>query len=309
MTSKYKTFTSLLCAGAPLFLAGHIFAQNLFVADSQSGNIYEVSPSGTQTTFASGFNYPDAVAFDTGGDLYEENGRAGTIDKFIYNSGVLSPTPTPFASGFNDPEGIAINSAGDVLVSNHGGGVGTTISEITPGGSVSTFATGLSGPYALAFDSKGDLFESDNEDGKINEFKNVNGVLSSTPTMFASGLDDVYGLAFNGAGILFGLSRATGGIYEFTPSGGQSMFINSGPTGANNIAFDTSGNLYEADGTADDNAIVKFSPTGQESIFDPGLNNPVGLAFQGIALPVPEPSTWAMLALGASGLLLRRKKS
>jgi hypothetical protein len=162
----------------------------------------------------------------------------------------------------------------------------------------------LNGPYSLAFDSSGDLFESDNGSGKVNEFKNNSGILSSTPTTFASGLNDIYGLAFNRAGNLFVASRTSGTIYEFTPTGSMSTFVNGPPV--NNIAFDASGNLYEAAGNFGVDAVVEFSPTGQQSTFDPGLNNPVAIAFQNLALPVPEPSTFGILAMGAAGLFVRR---
>jgi len=43
-----------LCAGAALLIASGAQAQNLFVTDAGSGNVYEYTPDGTRTTFASG---------------------------------------------------------------------------------------------------------------------------------------------------------------------------------------------------------------------------------------------------------------
>ena len=48
-------------------------AQNLFEADYGSGNIYEFTPGGAKSTFASGLGYPEAVAFNNAGDLFVSN--------------------------------------------------------------------------------------------------------------------------------------------------------------------------------------------------------------------------------------------
>ena len=48
-----------------LFQAG-----NLFVADHFSGNVYEFTPTESKSTFASGFNGPTYLAFNSSGDLF-----------------------------------------------------------------------------------------------------------------------------------------------------------------------------------------------------------------------------------------------
>ena len=45
-------------------------AQNLFESDGGSGNIYEFTPSGQQSTFATGLNEPESMAFNSAGDLF-----------------------------------------------------------------------------------------------------------------------------------------------------------------------------------------------------------------------------------------------
>ena len=66
-------------------------------------------------------------------------------------------------------------------------------------------------------------------------------------------------------------------IDEFTPNGTQSTFVASGLDLANGLAFDSNGNLYEAD-TISGN-IYKFTPSGGRSTFASGLGEPHGLAF------------------------------
>ena len=72
------------------------------------------------------------------------------------------------------------------------------------------------------------------------------------------------------------LSGNNGSICEFTPAGSQSTFASGldNPTG---LAFDGSGNLFEAELISGN--IYKFTPSGSRSTFASGLSNPEGLAF------------------------------
>jgi hypothetical protein len=68
------------------------------------------------------------------------------------------------------------------------------------------------------------------------------------------------------------------------------------------LAFDRAGDLFEAD--LKSGHIYEFTPGGTRSTFASGLSQPAFLAFQ----PVPEPSTWAMLGIGAIALLGFRRR-
>ena len=61
----------------------------------------KVTPAGVVSTFASGFNGPAGLAFDSAGNLYVANDD-GTVSE-VTPAGVVST----FASGFNDPAGLA----------------------------------------------------------------------------------------------------------------------------------------------------------------------------------------------------------
>ena len=54
-----------VCAGAVLLLTAGAQGQNLFVADFGSDNIYEFTPGGTRSTFASGLNGPFGLALQS----------------------------------------------------------------------------------------------------------------------------------------------------------------------------------------------------------------------------------------------------
>ncbi len=74
---------------------------------------------------------------------------------------------------------------------------------------------------------------------------------------------------------LYASDVTSGDVLRFTADGSQSSFATVGaPRG---LAFDTSGNLYVADGVAF--AIIKITPAGAQSTFASRLNDPRGIAF------------------------------
>jgi len=248
-----RSLGGAVCVGAVMLIASSAQAQNLFVADSP-GTIYEFTPGGARSIFASGLNYP---------------------------------------------QGLAFNSASNLFVADLSG----NIYEFTPGGARSTFASGLNGPRGLAFNSAGNLFEADFWSDTIYEFT-PGGVRS----VFAS-VSAPYGLAFDSAGNLFVADWNSGSITDITPDGAQTTFATwLSPCG---LAFDSAGNLFDADDSwgNDDywGRIFEFTPGGGQSNFAGGLNGPSFLAFQGVILPVPEPSALGLLALGAIALLVHRR--
>jgi len=159
-------FGGAVCAGAILLIAASAPAQNLFVADSGSGKIYEFTPNGGSSTFASGLNDPTAVAFDSSGNLYVANYGDNTVTK-IAPLGTMSTVVSGLTKPYN---GLAINSAGNLFVSSWSGYGSGYITEVTPQGAASTFASGgFSGPEGLAFNSAGNLFVANQQGYTINE--------------------------------------------------------------------------------------------------------------------------------------------
>jgi glucose/arabinose dehydrogenase len=62
-------------------------AGNLFVPDQGSGNIYEFSPGGLQSTFVSGFDFPEGLAFEPAAELL------GTATNGVFLMTVTMPSP------------------------------------------------------------------------------------------------------------------------------------------------------------------------------------------------------------------------
>src|SRR5215472_16489310 len=99
-------FSAILCLAAIILISPLAKAQNLFESDYNSGNVYQFTPSGSQSTFASGLSHPLGLAFDSAGNLFvaeQFTGNSGTsrIDKFTPYG-----TRTTFASGFNTIEAL-----------------------------------------------------------------------------------------------------------------------------------------------------------------------------------------------------------
>ena len=225
--------------------------------------------------------------------LFEADSGSGNIYEFAADG-----ARSTFASGVGQISGLAFNTAGNLFVADPHTG---SIYEFTPGGVKSTFATGLfvlmlSCP--MAFDNAGDLFMSDG----VRIIEITPGGAQGT---FASGGFD--GLAFDSSGNLFASCPSSSNpsqsdkIFKFSPGGTQSTFL-SGLTDPSGLAFDRAGDLFVANYTS--GIINKITPGGVQSTFASGLYGPTALAFQ----PVPEPSLFGLLAVGATALLVRCRR-
>jgi hypothetical protein len=285
--SACHSFRGAVCVVAVLLISSSVQAQNLFVSDYLDNNIYEFTPGGVQSTFASGLDRPWGLAFNSAGNLFEADTASGNVYEFTPGG-----ARSTFASGLASPSGVAFDGAGNLFVANYGNG---TVTKITPGGTQSTFASGFGLATGLAFDNAGNLFVVSTGVGGIYKI-----TLGGPVSTFAAGFYGA-GLAFNSAGNLFaGFDQSPNGyIAEFTPGGVESTFA----TGLNYpvaLAFNSAGNLFVGNQTS--GIITKITPGGVESNFAT-VGEVQGLAFQ----PVPEPSTLGLLAIGATALVVRRR--
>jgi sugar lactone lactonase YvrE len=312
-----KTITKLIYAAfAAVTLAiGAVTANgavgDLFVSingdgTNGAGSIYEYTPTGVQSLFASELSAPRGVAFDGLGNLFVANTTfddpsqtfQGTIVK-ITPDGVQSLFAT--IAGNVILEGLAFDRASNlfvIVVDANDLHSASTIYKITRGGVQSTFGTLPFLSLGLAFDGAGNLFAATVGDPTV---ANSAAIYKFTPdgtkTVFAdqSAFGDFNGpagLAFDRFGNLFASTEAatpagTDTILKFTPNGVESTFATDldWPRG---LAFDRSGNLFVAErgAFAPPGDVLKFTPDGNGTVFAPELNDPHFLAFQ---LPAPRP--------------------
>src|SRR5580765_429564 len=122
--TKFKSFNraarspfgAVVCAGAVMLIAASAPAQNLFVAGGYDGTIYEYTPGGVQSTFASGLT-GGGLAFNSAGNLFETDTGSGNIYEFT--PGGMRST---FATGYNNPGSLAFDSAGNLFAADSGNG-------------------------------------------------------------------------------------------------------------------------------------------------------------------------------------------
>jgi DNA-binding beta-propeller fold protein YncE len=289
-----NTFLSL---GAIFALAITAHAQNLYVSANAPGShkIFEFTPSGLQSIYASGLDNPRGLAFDSIGNLFAttaheaDNIEIGRVLKFNLRNHVS--TFGSAAKFFF--EGLAIDVAGNVYVMANDDTSPTgasTIFKFTPSGDRIVFGSLPSQGWGLAFDSAGNLYAAQGPvgfggDSTIYKFApDGTRTIFAGPDKFASGEYPV-GLAFDSHGNLY-VSIETfsdpgaDSIVYFTPMGVKSTFA-TGLTTPRGLAFDSSRNLFvaEANGIPGGD-ILKYPPGGgSPTVFASGFGRPEFLTF------------------------------
>jgi len=308
---KTKIFRNIFISLSAIFaLAITAHAQNLYVSiDNLFGEIYEYTPSGVQSTFATGLSGPRGLAFDSIGNLLAAetvyprghsvlvNGGDGIGRVLKYNLNNKVSTFGTVSIGGDDVflEGLVTDIAGNAYVlAVNGKSDGSddttpgTIFEFTPSGDRIVFGSVPGVPnfnFGLAFDSTGNLYAAASGGQTIYKYApNGTRTVFVGPSAFATD-ESPRGLAFDSSGNLF-VSIETftvpgaDSIVYFTPASVKITFA-TGLTAPRGLAFDSSGNLFVAESNpAPDGDILKFAPGGgTPTVFASGLRRPQFLTF------------------------------
>jgi len=283
--------SGVLCFAVISLICARASAQNLFVSvtDPSGNKIFEFTPDGEQSTFASGLSNPEGLAFDSAGNLFVGDGDA--IYKFT-PQGVRST----FALGLSSPYTIGCDNAGNLFVADGN----SDILKLTPEAVRTTFASGVSGFGGVAVDGAGNLFVAytvpNGNPATAYSFTIDKFTPDGARSTFASGpfptsFGYVSGLGVDQAGNLYLVDAGQfydGGsstIYKFTPGGNRSTFF--GPTTAwtqcffGSLAVDSMGNVFVTDDCA---GILKITPSGVRTTFVSGWVGGL-LAFQPTLTP------------------------
>jgi len=229
---------------------------NFFVshndASGENGSIVKITPSGTQSTFASGLLFPVGLAFDTEGNLFVVDnqtlfGGSGTIFKFPPDcDDCVASEQNTFASGLTSPRGIVFDHSGNLYVSQDGCACDTG-SIIVDSGSILTwppdspngtpgtpFITSLTLPRGMVFDSAGYLYVVQKRtappppanNGDILKFTSTGA--PAIPPRFAPPddqplLGQPIGMALDGASNVFVAETFSTDLLKFTPDGMQAI--------------------------------------------------------------------------------------
>jgi len=244
-------------------------AGNLYVADSESGNIYKETKSGSsyvQSTVAT-CTEPISVAVDASGNLFV--GCSSKVYKETLSGGTFTPT-TIYTGTSNANEFVAVDSSGHVYISDSGL---TYIVKETPSGNTYTQSTvtssALNLPSGIAVDTSGNLYIADfNNSRVLKETVSGSTYIESTVIASGSGLIQPLNLTVDTSGNVYVLDRAYSRLLKETVSGNtytQSIVPSVG-LGYQilGIDIDTSGGLFvsydETNGDVPTNEILKFTP-------------------------------------------------
>lgn len=304
MTKRAKFLSLIAAAVATIPAFGVASADSVYVTNWGTDTI-SILDGGSVTSFGSpALNDPTGIAFDPlNGNLFVANSGNGTISEFSA-AGVL--INASYATGLGDAQGIAFDSSGNLFVVSKDQG---NIYKIADGGATSLYASTVTGINDVAIDKAGNLYVTT---GTLNGIK----VITTTNfigdlTITGHPLNRPDGLAFDKNGNLYVANDFDPSIESIAPGGFGSVIVNGNPLfRPRGVIFDSTGdNIWVADeGTGQ---VTEYNAlTGQLITTYTGFCFPQFLAIPTSSLPIPEPSTYAMLIAGLGALYFfgRRRK-
>jgi len=245
---------------------------DIFVANTNQGEISKITPEGVMTTFAYGLSEPLDLEFNSSGYLFVFEAGSGEISK-ITSTGIV----TPFASGFTPGEAyMAFDTQGDLLVVQC-----WPFYRVFPNGTVISlehFPDPVPDCYKdIIFDSLGNLYVAGGTASRI-----LKVFPDNTVNILVDGFEST-GLSISPSGDIFAINTASirgdppsTDILKLSINGTITNFATVSGI-ASDIDFDASGDLYVT--IYDEGNILKIDPEGEVSTFLTGLNDLGSLAF------------------------------
>ncbi len=275
----------------------------LYVSDSVTNTVAEYDLS-TGNPIASplinNLSNPMGLSVE-GNTLYVVNNGVNTIARYNATTGAGIGSNPFISTGLNKPVDI-YDSGSSLYVTNFAGGNITVYNPLT-GALTGTIGSSLGNLNYLAA-SGNDLYASNGN--AVYEFNTTtNTQVGSGPLL--SNLTNAKGIAINGNDLYVAdTNLGTITVYNATTGAkiGGSPLV-SGLTMPGQLEF-YNGDLFVVDGSG---ISVFNSSTGQFlTNYDvagamPGCDSDINFTIAGGNLPVPEPSTWAMLAGGIAALV------
>ncbi len=281
----------IVCSFLAVAITTH--AQNLYVSingdfSNTGSSVFEYTPAGMQTTFATGLAEPRGLAFDSSGNLFvgtTTRNPSGNLHARILKFPLQGHSTVLGNAALSFAQGVVTDSAGNVFAMTQelkSPTLAGIIYKFALDGTRTIFGTTPGQSFGIAFDSAGNLFAADAGDQTVYKFTTGGTrTVFAGPSAFANGTFPV-GLAFDSAGNLFVSTEGDPGndtILQFTPSGMESTFA-TGLTQPRGLAFDASGNLFVAETRpSPDGDILEFTTGGGEIVFASVIDRPEFLTF------------------------------
>lgn len=133
----------------------------LFISDTGAGEIIQIGSDGTARLFVEGLEYPQALAFDVGGNLYVVVGATDFVADEVFSTpsqgnAIVRISPEGEITNIaqvSNVVGLAIGPNGDLFTTET-----DSILRISPDGTKSTFARLTGHKVGIAFDLPGNLY-------------------------------------------------------------------------------------------------------------------------------------------------------
>lgn len=252
-----------------------------------ANEIWRIDPDGGEPErVASGLGVPDAVKFDAGGFLVSTQVATGQVLRIDPRSG----DQTVLAQLTPGLDNLAI-ADGRLFVSNFTG----EITEIAAGGTATVLPGGLNWPLDLTVGDDGRLYVAD---GTYFYAVASDGSLQTVGMLFSPGYP----------GFLRGLAPAGRGEFIVTTSGGQIARYRPGANESDYLAVDFDQLYGVAIGPS---GMIAFAELGTGSVhvlrsggvetIASGLNDPVGVTFDGESVLVAESGAGRIVKMTGSG--------
>jgi len=197
---------------------GNIYCSN-YVGDT----VFKFTPNGDVSSFVTGLNSPNGLAFNSLEELYVCDGQANTIYKYDLDGNELDSYPS-----VGHPSGIIKSPDSDIMIFTKY--QGNSIHSLAPDGTIDLIsdANELTGPVGLAFDDAGNLFVGNYNNRKVYKVLN-NGDLefiADVPT--DGGPMPNLGFIAYGQGYLWGTTMGSDKIYRIDPNGVNDVVLFAG---------------------------------------------------------------------------------
>ncbi|MFZ1936059.1 MAG: PEP-CTERM sorting domain-containing protein [Thermoguttaceae bacterium] len=271
---------------------------NIFVTDYDNDRIEEFDNSGNYLTQFGSYGrgngqliWPTAIAADLSGNVWVYDSDNLRLEEFNHSGAYVGQSNTYFVYPAS-VGGIAADASGNVWVTVTSTNNSSPVHELSSSGTVirgvGSFGSGsgqFSYPHGIAIDSSGDVFVSDMYHNCVEELDS-NGTFIRQFGSYGTGngqFESPQGIALDAAGNIFVADYDNDRIEEFDSSGNYLTQFGRYGTGdgqfiyPNAVAVDGTGHVWVVDGYSN-NRIEEFAP-------------------------VPEPSTLALLGVGAISLL------
>jgi hypothetical protein len=220
--------------------------QLLGVANSNANDVtlYVNGQSLPLATVQSGVSNPQALVFDSLGDLFVAN-QPGSVTEYAPPYNVA---PTTISNGVNHPQALAIDSRGNLFVANGSGS--NTVTMYSPpynGPPAETISGGIDDPVGITLDSSSNLFVVNEAANTVTEYAPP---YVAAQTTISKGLNAPNSLALDVRGNLFvaNLNSTPNSVVEFSPpfAGGSAPVatITDGVNEQGAIGLNGSANLF-----------------------------------------------------------------